>query len=85
MQLLSSDNMVTATDANATREQLLLEAMFSVQSVQTLYNKKRHAASWETVLGRQLEEQEVSMRWPPDCENMSRGAEECPVLENVTM
>jgi hypothetical protein len=50
MQLLSSNNMVTAIDRNATTEELL-EAMFSVQS---LYNKQQHAVSREIFLGRKL-------------------------------
>jgi hypothetical protein len=35
-------------------------------------------------LRRQVEEQEVGVRWPPACEDVSPGAEERPLLENVT-
>jgi hypothetical protein len=39
---------------------------------------------YDKVLRRQLEEQEVGMRWPSPCEDVSLGAEECPLLEAVT-
>jgi hypothetical protein len=39
---------------------------------------------YEIVLGWQLEELEVDVRWPPACEDMSPGTEERPLLEDVT-
>jgi hypothetical protein len=39
-----------------------------------------------TVLRQQLEEYEVGVRWPPACEDVSPGAEECwkLLLSNMT-
>jgi hypothetical protein len=28
--------------------------------------------------------EEVDVRWPPACEDISPGAEECPLLEDIT-
>jgi hypothetical protein len=33
---------------------------------------------------RQLEEYDIGVRWPPVCEDVSPGAEESPLLEDVT-
>jgi hypothetical protein len=33
---------------------------------------------------RELQEQEVGVRWSPACEDVRQGAEECPLLEAVT-
>jgi hypothetical protein len=37
-----------------------------------------------TVLRRQLEEEEVGVRWPTACEDASQEAEESPLLEDVS-
>jgi hypothetical protein len=39
---------------------------------------------YERVLRRQLEEWEVCVRWSPACEDVSPGAEERSLLEDVT-
>jgi hypothetical protein len=38
----------------------------------------------DIVLRRQIEEKEDDVRWPPDCEDVSPGAEERPLLEAAT-
>jgi hypothetical protein len=44
----------------------------------------RTSCHYWTVLRRQLEEEEVGVRWPPACQDMSLEAEEHPLLEDVT-
>jgi hypothetical protein len=39
---------------------------------------------YETVQRRQLEKLEVGVRWPPAWEDLSPGAKERPLLEDVT-
>jgi hypothetical protein len=53
---------------------ITLEDVFSVWSVPRLYNEDQLP----------LEELEVGVRWPPACENLSPGAEQRPLLEDVT-
>lgn len=60
------------------------EMVFSVQSVPRLYNEDQ--LPWavnQWVLRQQLEEKEVSVRWPPACKDMSPQAEERPLMEDI--
>jgi dihydrodipicolinate synthase/N-acetylneuraminate lyase len=68
-QFLIKD-VVTARNINAAIEELL-EAMFSVNSVET--TKSSIQVSQQSVL-----------RWPPACEDMRLEAEERPLLEDFT-
>jgi hypothetical protein len=81
---LSSRNVMAATDTHATIKELL-ETVFPVRSVPSLYNEHLVSlpVSRESVLRRQLEE-EIGVRWPPACEDVSPGAGERPPLEDVT-
>jgi hypothetical protein len=53
---------MATTDMHATTEELL-KAVFSVWSVMRLYN--RASCHYKRALRRQLEEEEVGVRWPP--------------------
>jgi hypothetical protein len=76
---------VAATDTQATTQELL-EAVFSVRSVPRLYNEDQLPlqVSRKRVLRRQLGKYEFGARWPPACEDVSPGAEERPLSEDVT-
>jgi hypothetical protein len=61
--------------------------MFSVRCVPRLYNEGQLPLPVSRdfrVLRRQLEEWEVGVIWPPACEDVRPGAEERPLLEDVT-
>jgi hypothetical protein len=83
--------VIAIIDTHATIE--VLEAVFSVRSVQ-LHCKSSRATvevfepastrTYGTVFRRQLKEQEVDVRRPPACEDMSPGAEKCLLLEGVS-
>jgi hypothetical protein len=45
---------------------------------------KRTSCQYEGAMRRQLEESEFGVRWPPACKDVSPGAEERPLLEEVT-
>jgi hypothetical protein len=66
---------MAAKDMHATREELL-EAVFSVRSVSRLYNEGKLSLR-ETA-------EEVGVKWPPVCEDVSLGAEDRPLLEDIT-
>jgi hypothetical protein len=58
--------------------ELLLEALFSLRSVL----KPRASCHWESP--ETADEQEVGVRWPLACEDVSPGVEERPLLGAVT-
>jgi hypothetical protein len=68
---------MAATDMHATMEELL-EAVFSVRSVPSLYDKEqlRLRGNFEMT-----EKCEVGVRWPSACEDISPGAEERPLVK----
>lgn len=47
-------------------------------------NITRTSCHYEIVLRRQLEEQEACVRWLPACNDVSPGAEEYQLVEDVT-
>jgi hypothetical protein len=59
------------------RQHAIMEAVFSVRSVPRICH-------YDRVLRRQLEEEEVDVRWPSACEDEGPRAEERPLLEDVT-
>jgi hypothetical protein len=61
---------------------VMLEATFSVRPCRGYITKA--SCHYGTVLRRQLEQEEVSVRWPPACEDVSPAAKERPLLEDVT-
>jgi hypothetical protein len=77
---LSSRHVNADTDTLATTEELL-EAVFSVRSVPRLY--KEDQLSLQVSRRTQLEEEEVGVRRPPACEDVSPEAEGFPLLEDV--
>jgi hypothetical protein len=58
-----------------------MEETLSARSVPRLYKEGQLPLR---VLRRQLEVEEVGVRWPPACEDVSSEADERPLLEDVT-
>jgi hypothetical protein len=77
-QWLKSRHMIAAIDTYA-----IMKETFSVRSMPGLYNEDQ-LSLWEGVLRWQLEEYDSGTRWLPACKDLSMGAEDHPLLEDVT-